>query len=130
MREMLTKASMELENQIRAETEELLGAAKDKETVFGKSFAMDDETMEVLEEGTIKLESGETLQIAKSRAEARPPFEWLYEITSKIDEGDYFKHYLIRDKDIVLARRRDLLPIDDAEAKVILADFAIARKAL
>ena len=102
----------------------------DKKQTYGADLAMDDDGAVVITEGTVKLPGGEKLQIAVTRPEARPPFEWLMEITSLIDEADYFKHYLIRENDIVLAHRRDLKPIDDAEAQVILADLETARSAL
>jgi hypothetical protein len=66
------------------------------------------------------------LRIAKTTPEARPAFEWLIEITSNVGETDYFKHYLVLDQDVVLAQRKVLTPIDDAEADMILADLAAA----
>lgn len=83
----------------------------------------------VVNEADIRWPSGR-LRIAKTMPEARPPFEWLIEITSNVDETDYFKHYLVLEDGIVLAQRKVLTPIDDQEAAVILADLAIAKAEL
>ena len=69
-------------------------------------------------------------EIAATLPNARPPFDWLMEITSELGVADYFKHYLIRENDIVLAHRKTLTPIDDLEAKIILADLAAVKKSL
>lgn len=79
----------------------------------------------VAHEVSVKWPEGR-MRVARTEASARPPFEWLWEITSNIDEGDYFKHYLIRDEDVVLAQRRVLTPIDDEEAVIVLEDLALA----
>lgn len=102
-----------------------------KREVPGEKFAMDEAPQAiVLREVDIQLGDGERLRIAVSDPAARPPFEWLMEITSEIGESDYIKHYLVRDHDIVLAQRKVLTPIDDHEAQIILADLATARRAL
>jgi hypothetical protein len=130
MREFNGKITVGLEQRVREATAALYELMPDKKQTYGADLAMDDDGAVVITEGTVKLPGGEKLQIAVTRPEARPPFEWLMEITSLIDEADYFKHYLIREHDIVLAHRRDLKPIDDAEAQVILADLETARAAL
>ncbi len=70
------------------------------------------------------------LRIAVTTQEAQPSFEWQVEITSNVDETDYFKHYLILDEQVVLAQRKVLTPIDEEEAAVILADLAKAEAVL
>jgi len=67
------------------------------------------------------------MRVAKTSPAARPPFEWLIEITSNVNETDYFKHYLILENTVVLAQRKVLTPIDDQEAAVVLADLAVAK---
>ena len=83
----------------------------------------------VVREAEVKWRDGR-LRVAMTEEAARPPFEWLMEITSNVGEADYFKHYLIRDDDIVLAQRKVLTPIDEEEAAVVLADLAAAKAAL
>ncbi len=101
-----------------------------KRAVRAESFAMDEEPDRVVvHEADIRFEGGR-LRIAQTEASARPPFEWLLEITSDIGETDYFKHYLVLENDIVLAQRKVLTPIDGAEARVILADLALAEEAM
>jgi hypothetical protein len=63
------------------------------------------------------------VRVARSEQSERPPFEWNYEVTSDIGEVDYFKHYLVRDHDIVLAQRKILTPIDQDEAVVLRQDL-------
>lgn len=79
----------------------------------------------VVKEAEIKWPAGR-LRVAITETDARPPFEWQLEITSNIDETDYFKHYLVRDEDVVLAQRKILTPIDAEEAEVVLADLELA----
>lgn len=83
----------------------------------------------VVNEADVRWKAGR-LRVAKTTPEARPPFEWLIEITSNVNEVDYFKHYLVLEDEVVLAQRKVLTPIDDQEAAVILADLAAARAML
>jgi hypothetical protein len=83
----------------------------------------------VIDHAVIHTEDGD-VDLNLCRPEWYPPFEWLAEVTSDLPGADYLKHYLIRDKDIVLAHRRDLTVIDDAEAELILADLQIAAVSL
>ncbi|HEY2004595.1 MAG TPA: hypothetical protein VGH44_05790 [Candidatus Saccharimonadia bacterium] len=98
-----------------------------KRAVKAKDFAMDgDQERVVAHEVDIKHES-ERLRVAVTEPSARPPFEWLLEITSDVGgEADYFKHYLVREHDVVLAQRKVLTPIDEQEADLILHDLKIA----
>ncbi len=131
MRQFGPRASHDLEEQIRREAVELYDTVPEKRAVKGEAFAMDDAEQIVIYEVDIRLPEGQRLRIAMTEASARPPFEWLTEITSDIGEpGDYFKHYLIRDTDIMLAQRKELTPIDDQEAELILHDLAIGREGL
>ncbi len=97
-----------------------------KREVRAKEFAMDEKPDEVVVR-EVDLRSGENrLRVAVTAPEARPPFEWLMEITSDIGEADYFRHYLIREHDIVLAQRKVLTPLDDTEAERIIEDLRTA----
>lgn len=99
-----------------------------KQALTGAKFALEDRPDAVVARSVeLRGPEGGRLRIAVTEADARPPFEWLYEITSDVGEADYFKHYLVREGDIVLALRKVLTPIDDAEAELILADLATAR---
>ena len=116
--------------QIVTAAEAFFDAATAKREVHASDFAMELEGDPVLTiEGDVKWQHGR-MRVAKTLPAGRPPFEWLIEITANIDEGDYFKHYLIRENDIVLAQRRELTPIDEIEAKIILEDLATAHRAL
>ena len=104
----------------------LYDAVPDKREVPARDFAMDDNPDEVVVR-EVDLRSGEDrLRVAVTTPEARPPFEWLVEITSDIGEADYFRHYLIREHDIVLAQRKVLTPLDDTEADRVIADLKMA----
>lgn len=116
--------------EITAATQSLYAVAPGRRTMQAQQFAMEgDPGRIVATEAEVSWPAGR-LRIAHSHPEERPPFEWIYEITSDVGESDYFKHYLIRDNDIVLAQRKVLTPIDQAEADVILADLAAARQSL
>ena len=59
---------------------------------------------------------GEQFELALSRAQFRPPFEWLAEITVRsaaAEEGP--EHFLITETDVVAAQRRELTPLNPAE---------------
>jgi hypothetical protein len=97
-----------------------------KRDIRASEFAMEDETDSIVaHEVDLRFEH-ERMRVAITEQEARPPFEWLVEITSDIGESDYFKHYLIRDHDVVLAQRKVLTPVDEVEANLILADLKTA----
>lgn len=130
MREFGVGISRERYAQVVEAAEAFFAAASAKRDVRASDFAMEmagDPV--VVHESEAKWPEGR-MRVAKTVLEARPPFEWLIEITANIDEGDYFKHYLVREEDIVLAQRRVLTPIDDEEALIILEDMAEARGAL
>lgn len=121
--------SPRLNQKIRQAVTELFPVFPIKKVFFGRDYAMDDKDMLVVEAAEIKNQDGR-FRLAYSMPESRPPFEWEYEITSEYDELDYFKHYLVRAEDIVLAQRKVLLPIDDVEAELILADIKRAARNL
>jgi len=102
--------------------------AQPKRAVTAKEFAMDDEPDRVVVHEVDLRRSGERLRVAVTEPEARPPFEWLYEITSDIGESEYFKHYLIREEDVVLAQRKLLTPLDQQEADLVVADLRAAQR--
>lgn len=108
----------------------LYQAIPNKTPVLGETLALAEPTEIALYQAEIKLKDGQRLRIGATEPRARPPFEWHYELSSDIGTADYFKHYLLREHDIVLAQRKDLLPIDTAEAELILHDLAVAAAAL
>ena len=125
MREFKGKLSDELNREIRDAVAALFAKFPSKKLYYGRDYAMDETDMLVVEAVEVKSDLGR-FRLAYSIPEARPPFEWEYEITSEYDEKDYFKHYLIRADDIVVAQRKVLLPIDDTEARLILHDITLA----
>jgi hypothetical protein len=130
MREFGSPIDRQRYEQIVAAALDVYEVAPKPREVTAATFAMDgDPDRVVVTEALVNLDGGR-VRVAQTKPAERPPFEWLIEITSDLDETDYFKHYLIREDDIVLAQRKVLTPIDDQEAEVILADLAIARAAL
>jgi CO/xanthine dehydrogenase Mo-binding subunit len=124
MREFGPMVGAPVRAQITELARSMFVAAEPKRAVTGAEFAMDEHADDVVvREAEWRGEGGQRLRIAATESTARPPFEWLYEITSDVGEADYFKHYLVREGDIVLAQRKVLTPIDEAEAAVILADL-------
>lgn len=127
MREFGPAASPELDAAIRREALSLFELMPDKTPVLGDALAMDETDLLVLEAAEVFDEDGNKFKMSVTRPTARPPFEWLIEISSDLGESEYFKHYLVREDDIVLAQRKSLTPIDEAEAEIILADLTDAR---
>ncbi len=127
MREFGPAISAELDARIRSEALALFEVMPSKQPVLGDALAMDETEMLVLEAAEVLDESGNKFKLSVTRPQARPPFEWLIEISSDLGASEYFKHYLIREDDIVLAQRKILTPIDEAEADIILTDLAEAR---
>jgi len=128
MREFGPAASPALDAQIRREALALFELMPDKKPVLGDALAMDETDLLVLEAAEVLDEDGNKFKLSVTRPQARPPFEWLIEISSDLGESEYFKHYLVRDDDIVLAQRKILTPIDEEEADIILEDLAAARQ--
>lgn len=130
MRDFGPPIGRDQDNQIREAVTRLFGRLAPYRELHGRDYAMDDEALLVINEGALDFAGGGRYRLAATTPEARPPFEWLYEITADIGESDYIKHYLVRDDDIVLAQRKVLTPIDEVEAKIILADIATAEAEL
>ncbi len=109
---------------------DLFGAIEHKRAAHASEFEFEMEGDPiVVNEADMRWPDGR-MRIAVTTPEARPPFEWLIEITSNIDEGDYFKHYLVLEGDVVLAQRKVLTSIDDVEAAIVLADLKTAAAVL
>jgi DNA-binding cell septation regulator SpoVG len=98
-----------------------------KRAVRAKEFAMENNPEQVVVHEVDLRQGDERLRIAMTEEAARPPFEWFIEITSDIGESDYFKHYLVRQDDVVLAQRKVLTPIDQAEADTVIHDLKLAQ---
>ena len=90
----------------------------------GSDFVMEPGEAIVMEELDVMTEYGR-FRLAATKATARPPFEWLYEITSEINTDGGIRHYLVREEDIVSAERRTLTPLGDADAQLVLSDFNV-----
>jgi hypothetical protein len=106
-------------------TASVLATAPDVEAVTGESYAMEPADAVVLHQVDLNLDEGR-LRVGMTKTSARPPFEWLAEITSDMGESAYWRHYLVRETDIVLALRRDLTPINDVEAQTIISELESA----
>jgi hypothetical protein len=130
MREFGSPISMERREEILGLAQSIFDRYEPKREVRASEFAMEeDPDRVVVTQADVKWDEGR-LRIAVTKPEARPPFEWLLEITSNVGETDYFKHYLVREDDVVLAQRKVLTPLDDEEADVVMADLRAAEAAL
>jgi hypothetical protein len=124
MRNFNPPVQLELRNEIINLVIQILLLAPKIKQQFGSDLAMDDED-EVVCEYT-KIDMGDdigVITVAKSKEYARPPFEWIVEVTSEIGESEYFRHYLIRDDDMVLAQRKVITEVDDEEARLLIIDL-------
>jgi hypothetical protein len=130
MREFGKTISEEARGAITRAAEAVFEAAAKRRAARASEFELDmPGDPVVVNEADVRWAEGR-LRVAKTMPTARPPFEWLIEITSNVNEADYFKHYLVLEDGVVLAQRKVLTPIDDAEAEIILADLAQARAVL
>lgn len=124
MRKFTPPVSPELRQRIVDLVVQILNHAPKVKMQYGRDLAMDDANLVVSR--TAKINLGENIgliSLAESEAAARPPFEWLVEVTSEIGEGDYLRHYLVRDDDMVLAHRKVLTEVDNEEAYLLIADL-------
>jgi hypothetical protein len=126
MRTFGRPVGVDVREHVAALAKRIFAAAEPKREVTAREFAMEERPDRVVAR-EVDLRSGaDRLRIAATEPEARPPFEWLLEITSDVGEAEYFKHYLVREHDIVLAQRKVLTPLDEDEAEVVLADLQAA----
>jgi hypothetical protein len=121
--------SADQRGEILALIKELIAGAPHLVHVPARDYLLEPPGAVIIDEATYETPDGE-IRVALSRPEFRPPFEWIGEVTSYINESEYFKHYLVRDDDVVLAQRRDLTVIDDTEARMLLSELELARKSL
>lgn len=127
MRTFGAPAQTGLRNDIMTLARSIYDEVEPKRTVKAADFAMEESPEEVVVREVDLRNGPERLRVAMTDPAARPPFEWLLEITSDIGEADYFKHYLVREHDVVLAQRKELTPVDDQEAATILSDLRTAK---
>ena len=130
MRQFGAPVGNDMRDQILAAAKALYERVPVKREVKASQFAMDDQPDKVVVHEVDVRWEGNRLRVAATEPDVRPPFEWLLEITSDVGEADYFKHYLIREHDVVLAQRKELTPLDDQEAEVVLSDLKAAEAAL
>lgn len=116
------------ETQIRNQIAELYAKGGWRD-ILGSEFVMEPGDVVVVQELDVMTEVGR-FRLAATKPTARPPFEWLFEITSEINTGTAMRHYLVREGDIVVAERRTLTPLDADEAEVILDDLKLVLAAL
>jgi hypothetical protein len=127
MRSFGNPVGPDVRERVAALAKSIFVAAEPKRAVTAREFAMEEKPDQVVAR-EVDLRSGPNrLRIAATESSARPPFQWLLEITSDMGEADYFKHYLVREDDIVLAQRKVLTPLDDKEAEVVLSDLQAAQ---
>jgi hypothetical protein len=130
MRQFGSPISAERRHEIQERAEAVFAGASRVRSVPASQFELEAPgDPVVVHEAEVRF-GEDRLRVGKSVPAFRPPFEWLLEITSNVGEADYFKHYLILEDQIVLAQRKVLTPIDEAEARVVLADLEAARRSL
>ncbi len=104
MREFGAPISSERFKAITSLAANLFADLPNKRLIHGEALSMDDPEMIVLETAEVLDQDGNKFKLSATKPEACPPFEWLYEISSDLGHSEYFRHYLIRDTDIVLAQ--------------------------
>ncbi len=129
MRDFGAPISEDARLQLMELIDRLYASAPAKREVTAGEFAMEESPERiVVREIDLKWDD-QRIRIGRTLDEARPPFEWVYEISSDMGESEYFKHYLVRESDIVLAQRKVLTVIDDEEAAILRADLEEALSA-
>jgi hypothetical protein len=84
--------------------------------ITGADFGIEPADMIVAHSGKTSWGEGEFLKVNATTAEARPPFEWLIEVST--DDG---LHYLLfQDKRLMRAVRKELFVVPDDEAEKLL----------
>jgi hypothetical protein len=126
MREFGQPAGIGAREEILSLARSVFARAGAKRAVRAKEFAMEEDPERVVVHEVDLKHEGERLRVAVTEPDARPPFEWVLEITSDVGHADYFKHYLVLADEVVLAQRKVLTPIDREEADLILSDLRIA----
>jgi hypothetical protein len=115
--------------EIRSRVERLYADTSKWRDIPGSEFVMEPGDVTVVQELDVMTESGR-FRLAATLPNARPPFEWLYELTSEINTGTAMRHYLVLNDEIVSAERRTLTPLDDEEAEIVLQDLALVEATL
>ena len=95
MRDFGKPIGSELRSRVAELARAVFEAAEPKREVKASEFAMEEQPDRVVAREVDLRQGGERLRIAATLPDARPPFEWVLEITSDVGEADYFKHYLI-----------------------------------
>ena len=126
MRDFGDPISRERTAEIVAAIEALYEQLPIRKDVLGADYQMEPSGNVVIRVREVGKKPNPRLRIGATDPSARPPFEWLYELTSDATEAEYFKHYLVLEDEIVLAHLKVLTPIDEAEAQVILDDLGVA----
>ena len=131
MRNFAPPVRPELRAQIVDLVQQIIAIAPKTKQQFGRDLAMDDTNLLVSESTKVIIgDDGAMISLARSMPAARPPFEWLAEITSELEPSEYLKHYLVRQDDMVLAHRKVLTEVDDQEAEALIADLKLTREYL
>lgn len=129
MREFGVAIAPELRRELVRLIEQVFLAVPAKREVSAAEFSMEDlEPARIVVKEVEYKWDGERLRVAMTEPDVRPPFEWVYEVSSDVGDSEYFKHYLVRADDIVLAQRKVLTVIDEEEAEILKADLIAARE--
>ena len=91
----------------------LAGAAK-VETIAAADYLLEPAASTAVELARWDLPA-EQIEVAISRPEFQPPFEWVVEITVRHAAPEHLEHYLITATEVVSAKRRDLTPLTPAQ---------------
>lgn len=130
MREFGTPLADEQRQELVALIARVYGSVPAKREVSAADFAMEDNPDQIVVKEVDIRWAENRLRVAMTDPQVRPPFEWLYEVSSDVGESEYFKHYLVRENDIVLAQRKVLTVIDAEEAGILRADLEAGLNAI
>jgi hypothetical protein len=111
--------------QVLALSRQLLDKNQGKlKTVTGAEFDMEPATMIVAHSVKVGLEDGEYVRVHATTPDARPPFEWLLELTTLDD------HFLLFDDGrLVRAVKKDLFPLKPGDGEWLIGQLGKAIEA-
>jgi hypothetical protein len=106
---------------ILAKVEQIIKTDSDPVITYGRELMDLPADLAALTTVAIK-NPGMTVEVRTCAPEARPPFEWVTEITLR---GTEYKHYLLRpDQTIVETYGKTVTDVSEADAQSLLATLA------
>ena len=94
---------------------ELIASAANTQIIFASEYLLEPAKAPAIDRATWDLPDTQ-IELALSRPQFRPPFEWLAEITSRHLKDERPDHFLITEDGVMAAERRELTPLNVTEA--------------